>query len=230
MCNLPVVRNESNEHTFCAIIDCKKSFDFLDRDFLLYKLWDIAISCTFNMQSEHWMKPRKFHPTKNMATESFHITNRVRQGDSLSPTLFSIYINDLAEYIESLNAGVNDGDTRISLLLYTDDIVLIAPTAEKLQSMLDIVAKLCGEWSLQIYCKKTQALHMKHFKCFDLLLTGLHKAEFECWPRVDPSWDRPSHISCILVSWRACRVCRWGGHLSSEITPASETVKCVHAS
>ena len=71
---------------------------------------------------------------------------------------------------------------------------------------------------------------MKHFRCFDLLLTGLHNAELECWPHVDPSLDRPSHISCILVSWRGCCVCRWGGHLSSEMTPASVTVKYVHAS
>ena len=39
---------------------------------------------------------------------------------------------------------------------------------------------------------------MKHFRSFDLLLTGLHNAEFECWPHVDPSLDRPGHISSIL--------------------------------
>ena len=72
-------------------------------------------------------------------------------------------------------------------------------------------------------------LLLKHFRCFGSLLTGLHNAEFECWPHVDPSLDRPSHISCILVSWRGCCVCRWGGHLSSEMTPASVTVKCVYA-
>ena len=73
---------------------------------------------------------------------------------------------------------------------------------------------------------------LKHFRCFDLLLTGLHNAEFECWPCVDPSLDRPSHISCnfSVLEEVLCLQMGWGGHLCSEMTPASVTVKCVHAS
>ena len=68
----------------------------------------------------------------NVTTEWFGVVNEVRQGDSLPPTLFSIFLNDPAEGIKSLNAGVNAGDICISLLLYTDDIVLVAPTVETL--------------------------------------------------------------------------------------------------
>ena len=79
----------------------------------------------------------------------------------------------------SKRAGVNAGDACISLLLYADDIVLIAPTAEKLQSMLNIVAKWCGKWSMQINDKKTRVLHTRNhqrpkssfqFKCGKSLL------------------------------------------------------------
>ena len=83
---------------------------------------------------------------------------------------------------------------------------------------------ICLQWSHSV------SNEMKHFRCFDLLLTGLHNAEFECWPHVDPSLDRPSHISHILVFWIGCCVCGWDGHLYSEMTPASVTVKCVNAS
>ena len=47
---------------------------------------------------------------------------------------------------------------------------------------------------------------MKYFRCFDLLLTGLHNAGFERWPRVDLSSGRPGRFHVFLISWRGCCV------------------------
>ena len=54
------------------------------------------------------------------------VTNGLGQCDSLSPTLFSIYLNDLATEIKYLNVGVHVADICISLLLYADGIVVLA--------------------------------------------------------------------------------------------------------
>lgn len=62
----------------------------------------------------------------------------VNQGDTLSPTLFALYINDLATEIKSLNKGIEIGNTVISTLLYADDIVLIADSENDLQEMLKV--------------------------------------------------------------------------------------------
>lgn len=59
----------------------------------------------------------------------------VKQGDALSPMLFAIYLNDLAKEIESLNCALMFG-REISILLYTDDTVLLAPSGDKMQQML----------------------------------------------------------------------------------------------
>ncbi len=53
------------------------------------------------------------------------MTSGARQGDDLSPTFFSIFINDLATGIKDMNIGVPIGDEQISILLYADDIVLL---------------------------------------------------------------------------------------------------------
>ncbi len=50
----------------------------------------------------------------------------------LSPLLFSIYINDLAEEIKAMNIGVN-----IAILMCADDIALIAENEGDLQKMMD---------------------------------------------------------------------------------------------
>ena len=65
----------------------------------------------------------------------------MKQGDVMSPILFSMYMNDLATGIKDLNCGVTIDVMKVSILLYADDIVLIAPKEESLQKMLDFVAE-----------------------------------------------------------------------------------------
>ena len=50
----------------------------------------------------------------------FVITSGVRQRSVLSPILFNLYMNDLA--------NINPGVIRICIILYADGILLIAPS------------------------------------------------------------------------------------------------------
>jgi hypothetical protein len=73
-------------------------------------------------------------------TDFFDIDTGLRQGCILSPLLFNLFINDLAVKIKELNLGVQAaGKEKISLLMYADDIVLIADNAHDLQCMIDEV-------------------------------------------------------------------------------------------
>ena len=56
---------------------------------------------------------------------------------------FNLYINDLELKIDALGKGVEVDDTRFSLLLYKNDIVLIAESEMDLRAMLDRL----GAWS-----------------------------------------------------------------------------------
>ena len=69
-------------------------------------------------------------------TEWFKICNGLRQGDPLSPQLFSIYINGLVEELNLLHMGVKIGEKYITCLLFADDIVIISETANQLQLLL----------------------------------------------------------------------------------------------
>ena len=74
----------------------------------------------------------------------------VKQGCNLSPTLFSIFANDLVAEVNDLDIGIKVGDRKLSLLLYADDIVLVAESEEKLQSMLDTVHSWCKQWRVLV--------------------------------------------------------------------------------
>ena len=52
-----------------------------------------------------------------------------------------------------MNAGVMVGEVNLPILSYADDIVLISPTPEKLQSMLDVVGNWCRKWGMQVNAK-----------------------------------------------------------------------------
>ena len=60
----------------------------------------------------------------------------MRQGCSLSIILFNKFINDLAISSKVLNEGIDIGNQRVYILLYADDIVVIAENETDLQDML----------------------------------------------------------------------------------------------
>ncbi len=74
-----------------------------------------------------------------MLTDWFITQSGVKQGDTLSPTLFGIFFNDIAHEVNNLNLGINIGNRTLSILLYADDIVLLSDTEEGLQTMLNTV-------------------------------------------------------------------------------------------
>jgi len=63
----------------------------------------------------------------NVQTDFFLQSRGVKQGCSLSPTLFNIYIDELAKSIEQSDIpGLTLSDTNIKCLLFADDLILLA--------------------------------------------------------------------------------------------------------
>ena len=73
----------------------------------------------------------------NAKTDWFFCKSGVNQGDNCSPTLFSIFIDDLVKEINNLGLGISVGDTKVSALLYADDIAVISLTEQDMQRLLD---------------------------------------------------------------------------------------------
>ncbi len=95
----------------------------------------------------------------NKQREFFTQGRGVRQGCPLSPTLFNIYMNELAKVLEQSSApGLTLHDSNIKFLLFADDLVLLSPTEEGLQQNLDILHKFCQTWALSINTNKTKIL------------------------------------------------------------------------
>ena len=90
----------------------------------------------------------------------------VREGKNLSPLLFAIYLNDFEYFVSRQYKGLNylsteicthlsDDDIevflRLYVLLYADDTIVLAESAEELQSALSAVPQYCKR--VAIDCK-----------------------------------------------------------------------------
>ena len=107
---------------------------------------------------------------QDSANDYFDCPMGVKQGDSLSPTLFAVFINDLADTIKNSGVGVTieaediagiDEVTLVNILLYADDIVLLSENECDMQRLLDMVQEWCENWRLEVNLSKTNILHVR---------------------------------------------------------------------
>ena len=91
----------------------------------------------------------------------------VRQGENLSPILFSIYLNDLENFLLSSNISSLDLETisneiniylRLLILLYADDTVIFSNNKENFQKALDSFFDYCELWKLNVNYSKTNVV------------------------------------------------------------------------
>ena len=85
----------------------------------------------------------------NIFSQSFSVSNGVRQGGVLSPYIFSIYIDDLSIRLNKYNIGCALGKLILNHLMYADDLVLISPSTYGLSKLI----KECEEFGLEFDIK-----------------------------------------------------------------------------
>ena len=155
-------RLQERHSTFCAFIDMKKAFDFVNRELLFFKLLHNNIDGKmYKSIKALYSKTSSRVQVNDCFTSWFLTTSGVRQGDNLSPTLFAIFLNDLAVELNGLNLGVTIDNEKLTILMYADDIVLLAENKADLQKLLDYVATWCKNWQLVLNDKKSQVVHFR---------------------------------------------------------------------
>ena len=157
------VSKSKNQDVYACFVDFMKAFDSVHHKLLLYKLNSIGINGTmYNMIKAMYTNATSAVQIKNFTTNWFPIKTGIRQGDSLSPTLFAIFINDLAIEIKEKHKGVKlNENLNVPILLYADDIILLATSANELKNMIKTVYNWCIKWRLKVNSTKTKIMHFR---------------------------------------------------------------------
>ncbi len=160
---------------FCAFIDFRKAFDKVHRISLWKKMLDLGLNGKLFQITKHMYDNAKSCVVNNgHSSEYFLCSTGVRQGENLSPLLFSIFLNDIenfftqekCEHIKLFPKMFKMGDDidnlrnllKLFLLMYADDTVLLAESAEGLQKALDTLETYCTKWHLTVNTEKTKIL------------------------------------------------------------------------
>ena len=95
------------------------------------------------------------------STDWFEVKCGLKQGCPLSPVLFSFFINDLALKMKGTDVGVVCGEEKVNILLFADDIVLLAENPNDLQVLLNILSTWCKLNGMVINGTKSNIVHFR---------------------------------------------------------------------
>ncbi|XP_033218123.1 uncharacterized protein LOC117173592 [Belonocnema kinseyi] len=120
-------------------------------------------------------------------SESFKTETGVRQGCSLSPILFNIFLEDLdVTLTKRKEEGTVIGKTKIFVMKFADDMVLLAEEAEGLRQMLKTLEKYVKKNKMEVNVTKTKIMvfrkggklkkeESRNFNGKELEIVGIYK-------------------------------------------------------
>ena len=115
------------------------------------------------MQGKMWRVIKGMYESSRSAlllegekSEVFNVEQRVAQGCSLSPILFSVFINGLLVAVEQAGLGIELSDEgRVGGLLFGDEFVGVSESGEQ---FIDVVHSYCRKWRLKANVSKSAVM------------------------------------------------------------------------
>lgn len=154
-------RREFNLETHIGFIDFQKAFDKLDR----LQLWEIM---SLRGYPQHLIDTlKRIYRTTDIIINTgktrnieLRTTQGVRQGCSISPTLFNIYIDHIVKiWKNEINTGITIGHNKLlNILLFADDLVIIQGNEDNLQTAIYRLQEIAKIYKLVISVPKTKVM------------------------------------------------------------------------
>ena len=152
--------NNGSTVNLCAL-DLSKAFDRLNHYCLYIKLMNKRLPIQILRVIENWfaicLTCVKWH---NNFSQFFKLDRGTRQGGVLSPALFNVYIDDVITANIDSGIGCHRRHVCLAILVYADDILLLAPTVSSLQLLVDVCCKELDILGMQINYKKTVCMRI----------------------------------------------------------------------
>lgn len=147
---------EENKKVYAFFVDFKAAFDKVSRNALVYKLHSMGVSTKVIKLIENiYSNTKTAIWTGNELSEYFETFAGVKQGCLLSPLLFTFYLNDLHDY---LKGGIQIDGLNVRLLMYADDLVIVADDIKILQEMMNRLEKYCELWNMEVNLNKSEIM------------------------------------------------------------------------
>jgi len=141
-------------------LDLSKAFDRMNHYLLFKKLIQRNLPIKLLHILEKWFTMSETCVRLGGQYSSFYkLTAGVRQGRVLSPFLFAIFIDGIINKIKDANVGCYVSTVCVSIFLYSDYILLIAPSVSGLQTLVNICETELMNVDMSIYQREKICLY-----------------------------------------------------------------------
>ena len=141
---------------YICSLDASKAFDKVNHSILFSKLVDRNVPMYIVRVLSVWYSTQQLNVQWGRChSETFGVSNGVRQGGILSPKLFNIYIDTLSSELSQKQIGCCLGNMMFNHLIYADDMLLLCPSAKGLQTLIDICIKYANGHDIIFNSSKT---------------------------------------------------------------------------
>ena len=171
--------------------------------------------------------------------EKIKIMKGVRQGDTLSPVMFTAAVEEIFKRM-NIEAGININGVRLSNLRFADDIILFAESEEKLKDMLEDLNNKGKRDGMKLNKKKTKIMcnevvrsrlrtglmidgeqleEVTEYKYLGRLVTSGNDIRKEIAQRITSGWRRFGEY-CHFLKDRKSPICPKRTIMDTVILPA----------
>jgi exonuclease III len=184
-----------NSPMYLAFLDASKAFDKVNHWILLRKLIDRKFPCTIIKLLSIWYSTQMFCVKwGHVFSNSFRVSNGVRQGGVLSSYLFCVYMDTLSTLLINTKVGCRLNCVCTNHLMYADDVVLIAPSPHSLQTLINCCELYAKTHEITYNVKKSAVMCIKPKLLQDLLVP-----EFELCGNVIPIVSKVKYLGVFIT-------------------------------
>lgn len=147
-----------NKRLYCTFVDLKQCFDTIYRNGLWFKLHKSGINGKLlRIVRNMYQSVKSCVKLCNNHSDFFELSLGLRQGEIMSPILFSMFVDDLELFLQkNHDSGRSINDICLILLLFADDMVILGLTPSDLQTSLNQLYEYCKTWGLEVNVDKTK--------------------------------------------------------------------------
>jgi len=148
---------EFNKEVHMIFIDVKKAYDCIHCESLMsiLKQYGLLLKLINLIKASAMNTEIKIQVGNSLSTAA-QVKTGLRQGDALSPILFNLALEKVVQSTSFEHGGVQIGETKISLLAYADDLVLLAENKEELIEQTQELLEAAKRVGLEINVEKTK--------------------------------------------------------------------------
>ena len=146
---------------YVCFIDYTKAFDLLNRSAIFAKLFRSGVSTKLINIFKNMYSKMKLGVKNDVLKQEFASNVGLLQGEICSPAIFSLFMNDLPDYLSDNDVGVQVVDLLLKVLMFADDMAIFSTTEDGLQIGLNQLSSYCAKWGISVNTEKTKIVIFK---------------------------------------------------------------------